>query len=301
MKRLIWIFVFFAAISTALTASALEAEISKLSGICDDSGNIKLSGIHRGRTLRTNDIAIVATHNATNKSENVVGYWEIYGENTSYLWGSSVDSANRFYFYSTNSPFSKNGRYIIKLSFLALPTDYFPVNVFLAVDCLGKTCNSDSQCNLDEYCNNATAIGRCTYLICKEDEIIDFNRCVPKCNDKNPCTKDIYNNGLCVYKKIEDCCRVNSDCSDGLACTTERCVDNKCVFSPLKCEAAKGSCIISNCIEPRGCVYETNESCISLENQKRQYMIVIGEPKIEKKPFFSKIAEWFRNVFSNFF
>jgi len=296
LKVILLITLFFVVISTAF---AVEAEIYNLDGVCDDSGNIMITGLHRGRPLATREIEIKATHNTTNRSVDVIGYWEVDGMNVSYLMGKISTSSNRFYFYSTNSPMTKDGTYVIRVSFFASAADYSKTNVFFTVNCEGKKCGSDIDCNIDEFCNNDT--GRCSPLRCKEDEIISFNRCIPRCNDNNPCTKDTFRNGLCVYTKIKDCCIKNEDCNDGLSCTTERCSNNKCIYEPLKCGSATGSCIVSKCVEPRGCIYETDEACLAEQNQKRQYMIIIGEPKVEKEPMLRRILNWFKSIFNDFF
>jgi len=294
MKGVIFVLAALLSISIAL---GTDAELWNPMGSCDSSGNILASYIHSGGILNTGDIEMKAVFPDTNSTVPVEGYWEKDDENFTYLQERSAGGSTRFFFHSTNSPFTKTGDYVFKLTFLASTQDYYNTDVSLKVSCPGIDCVGDSGCREDEFCSE----GRCTPLKCGYGEYVEFNRCDPICNDKNPCTEDIYSNGHCIYKRTGECCLSNEDCNDGAACTTERCVNSECVYSPVKCEAATDRCVTSKCIEPRGCVYETDEQCLGVENEKREYFITIGTPTVQKKSFFTSVGEWLDNFFRNLF
>ncbi|MBW3022823.1 hypothetical protein KY308_01855 [Candidatus Woesearchaeota archaeon] len=278
-------------------ASAVDAELLNALGTCDSTGNVVASYLHKGGILPIGDIKVVAEHSGTNRTSNVEGYWEQDGRNVTLITEASVDGATRVFFHSTNDAFSKTGAYILKLTYFASKTDYFATEVSAQVFCPGKNCQGDSDCSEDEYCNE----NKCTALRCDYGEYMEFNRCRPICNDNNPCTQDVYSNGNCIFKQSDNCCIADSACNDGATCTIDKCINNQCSYSPLKCEASTDKCVAAKCIEPKGCVYETDEQCLTSENEKKEYFITIGEPTVHKKSFFTKIGEWLDRFFGNFF
>lgn len=52
------------------------------------------------------------------------------------------------------------------------------------------------------------------------------------CDDGDPCTDDICNNGACENPSIGGCCASASDCNDNDPCTLDSCENNVCVNDP---------------------------------------------------------------------
>ncbi|MEM4336762.1 MAG: hypothetical protein QXG86_02040 [Candidatus Woesearchaeota archaeon] len=276
----------------------LNAELRNPIGVCYESGNVIISYLHSGGVLKIDEIEKTAIFVATNSTTKVDGYWEKDGFNYSVLSEKASTSTTRFFFHSTNKAFTKKGDYLFKIAYFSNPTDYKMNEVSIKISCPGISCNGNSDCNYDEYCSDE---GKCEAVKCGYGEYVEFNRCMPICDDRNPCTEDIYSNGHCIFKKTGQCCINDGDCNDGLACTTERCINNKCVYSPIKCDSAKDRCVVAKCIEPRGCVYESDAECLGIENEKREYFITIGEPKVRQKSFFIRLGEWLDNFLRNLF
>jgi hypothetical protein len=265
--------------------------------ICDSSGNVLASYLHTGGVLLESEITATALFVPTNLTRKVEGYWQKDSQNVSLIVESTTEKTSKFFFNSVNNAFSKTGEYVLKLSFFSSRTDYSETDVSVRIFCPGMDCSGDSNCNSDEQCSE----GKCTALKCKYGEYVEFNSCMPICNDHNPCTEDVYSNGHCLYKQTGSCCISDDDCNDHQACTAESCVNNKCSYSPVKCEAATDKCVVSKCIEPRGCVYETDEQCLGVETNKREYFITIGTPTVQKKSILVSFAEWIDNLFKNLF
>jgi len=272
---------------------APDVDLRNLAGSCHADGNAEISMLHYGGPININDISISSVFTDTGSLYQAEGMW-IGLENPLYITGDPL----RVFFNTTNSPFKNNGTYEIHFSFFQKQTDYSKTDVGIGMNCPGIPCISDSECDFDAECSRNV----CTALRCKKGEYVDFHRCVSKCNDFNPCTIDIYENGSCRHERNEgSCCRTDADCSLGLACSIDKCVDSKCRHTPVVCNAATDRCVNSTCIEPRGCIYETDASCLANENEKREYLVVIGEPTVHKQPFlsgfFGAIINFFRNLF----
>jgi len=293
MKTIIILLLAFLAVPMAL---ATDGELINLKGTCDSSGNAEISMLHSGGAIKASDIQVTSTNIETEYSQKISGKWSQEGsDNNIYLTGDY----SRVNFTTQDGPFKEKGAFEIHFVFYSKPEDYSATDVSLLLDCPGSACVSDYECDGNSACKGNV----CTALRCKASEFVEFHTCNPKCNDRNPCTIDRYNfeDGSCAYEKNESCCRVDADCNDGLACLEDRCENGKCIHNPVKCEAAKDRCVNAACIEPRGCVYETDESCLANENEKREYLIVIGEPKVYRAPFFSRlfgaIGNFLRNLF----
>ena len=272
---------------------ASDAELVNLIGSCQPDGNAEIRMMHHGGAININDIAANAVFVLTGSSSGVRGVWSGL-ENPLYVSGDPLTAT----FSTTNSPFKKKGSYNLHFQFFPKPEDIIKTDVVVALECPGISCTSDYECDADSRCSNST----CVPLVCKKGEFIDLHTCVSKCNDFNPCTIDIYENGACRHERNEsNCCRTDADCSLGKACSIDRCVNSKCEHTPVVCNAAKDKCVTSECTEPKGCIYQTDEACIANENENRQYLITIGEPKVYKQPFwqgfFGAIADFFRNLF----
>ena len=287
------IFIFMAVLLVPL-ALAEEGELRKLEGSCDRQGNIEISMLHNKGPIRVTDINVSATFLSTGKSYDIEGKWIQDGKEVLYLTGDF----EKAFFRTSNSQFKKQGPYDIHLIFFQKKSDLQATDVAVGFSCPGFPCEKDVDCDYDEKCSD----GVCTALKCKEGEFIEFNECISKCNDFNPCTIDIYEDGNCTYeRKKGECCRRDSDCDQGRACTIDKCVANKCIEQKVICESANDECVVGTCVEPEGCVYETHEVCLANENEKREYLIVIGEPDVEKKPFLSGFFEAIGNFFSKLF
>ena len=138
-----------------------------------------------------------------------------------------------------------------------------------------KSCKSNNECGLDEYCEQT--IKHCMKLSCDKCEWIKNHRCVPKCNDNNPCTIDRCGANGCEYTYREGCCLTDSDCDDGLFCTTDYCINNKCVHEEYKCKQSDDPCVTASCSEDKGCVYSVNLKCSG------QNVTANNKPKYERE------------------
>jgi len=275
---------------------AADGAISKLKGSCDSAGNAEISMIHTGGAIKISDIAITYVYPQTGSSKEIRGEW-LMSQQPNPLYLSEENTGTVF--RTTDSPLKKKGTYEIHFLFMQKKQDISLTDVGLAVDCPGVSCDSNNGCDFDSECSGGT----CVPLFCRLDEFIEFNRCVSKCNDNNPCTIDVYKNGECKYERnMSSCCRNDEDCNLKKACSIDKCVSNKCEHKPVSCSAAASDkCVNALCIEPKGCVYETDETCLANENEKRDYLVVVGQPQVYREPlfsgFFRAIANFFRNLF----
>lgn len=295
MKQLLWILMFVLLTTSVL---AIDADIKNVNPVCDNSGNLGLSALESGKALSTSGITVSATYNVTGESFILTGNWQADGQNVTLLIPPGIDQSEVVSFASVNGPLTKNGAYVGTVSFYQASSDFYPTNISFIFSCPGKACQADSQCNSDEFCNKVT--DTCNYLNCNSRcETPEFNRCVPKCKSSNPCTRASCDNetGSCNFEQINNCCQTDTDCNDNLACTNDRCVNGKCEYTPVQCVGAKGSCVIGSCVEPTGCVYTTNQSCLGGLSEKRDYMIVVGEPRVVRTPLITQILQWISEVF----
>ncbi len=292
MRGLIIILALMLSIPLAL---AEEGELRRLNGTCDETGNANISMLHYGGAIKTTDINITAEHVRTGSVTGVEGVWsQQRGDDVLYITGE----IERAYFRTTNSPLKKKGPYDIHFVFFQRKSDLLPTDVKVGITCPGLPCDSDVDCDYDAQCREGVCVG----LNCDEDEVIEFHECYSKCNDFNPCTIDFYDNGTCRYERKEgECCRTDADCETGRACFTDKCVNNKCVEEEVICKAAEDKCVYAFCEETKGCVYKTDESCLAGENEKREYLIKIGEPTVQKKHFWTRVMEAVRSFFNSLF
>ncbi len=60
------------------------------------------------------------------------------------------------------------------------------------------------------------------------------------CNDGDPCTSDVCDEGQCISSPIEECCADFTDCDDGDLCTADTCLLGKCSYNtdPSCCKSA---------------------------------------------------------------
>lgn len=288
------IIVLIIAILVVPSALAVDAELRNLKGTCDLTGNVELTMVHYGGPIKITDITTMASFVETETTSKIEGNWKIQNQqNQAYIY----EDSSKVIFNTTNSPFKKKGQYLMHLMFYPKSEDYEKTDVTIVLDCPGVSCSEDNECDADSICSANV----CTPLRCKGSEFIEFHRCTAICNDNNPCTIDKYANGKCTYTRNESCCRTDTECDMGLACQIDKCESGKCIRRPVICESAKDRCVTAQCLEPKGCIYETDEFCLADENEKRDYLIVIGQPKVYKQPFFSRmfdgIAQFFRNLF----
>ncbi len=289
-----WGIVVFLAVLLAMPmAFAGDVIFTNLKGSCNSDGSALVSMIHDGSPIKESDIEITSNFTETDAISNVDGRWLTGGENQAYIYYSP----SQVLFNSSPGQFSKKGEYEIHFLFFQKSQDYAKTDVSLRISCPGMPCNNNYECDFDSECSD----GLCQPLNCRSNEFIEFHQCTPKCNDFKPCTIDRYESGRCVYSRNDSCCGEDKDCSSGSACIVDKCANGQCVHSPIVCESAKDSCVTSKCVETKGCIYETDESCLANENEKRDYLIVIGQPKVYTQPLlpriFSAIGDFFRNLF----
>ncbi|MCB9728152.1 MAG: hypothetical protein H6746_06700 [Deltaproteobacteria bacterium] len=106
------------------------------------------------------------------------------------------------------------------------------------------------------------------------DDIRIETSCAPRvcasnlgCASKHPCVQGVCEEAACLY--IDSCCKADTDCNDGLVCTTDACSGTKCKFTPVAgcCEDAsdcddKDACTLDSCSGFGGtCDHSPIEGC----------------------------------------
>jgi len=79
---------------------------------------------------------------------------------------------------------------------------------YVEMQCNKSSCIANRECNANEYCDNDFL---CKFVECNICEKISEHKCVPKCNDNKPCTKDECSEGKCRFTAI-DGCELNDSC-----------------------------------------------------------------------------------------
>lgn len=289
--------VFFVIMCSSLAFGLAETQIQYLDAECNVEGDLIAHFRQYEKPIDISKINITAVHKKTGEEINLKGDWFINNEKVRFLTGG-IEFPAEARFVSANNELTKDGEYIIQLEYYVSVSESSLSRLKFAVECLGLECNSDHACKEDEFCND----GNCNYLKCDSCEIMQFHRCDPKCEDNNPCTRDMCNAGVCVNKYVGGiCCRSHSDCDDKKVCTIDYCKDTKCYNDPVVCKKADDKCVFAECIEPDGCVYQTDESCLEKVNEQRKYLITVGEPEVVKEPFITRIATWISDILGNFF
>ncbi len=93
---------------------------------------------------------------------------------------------------------------------------------------------------------------------CKDSQwtvcVQETNQCFAcnpaQCDDGNPCTTEECVDDVCVNTPVKDCCLTDDECDDGVACTVDACPDNKCVHSPNNAACDDGvACTDDACVD----------------------------------------------------
>ena len=85
-----------------------------------------------------------------------------------------------------------------------------------------------------------------------------------ECDDNDPCSDDVCVDGACQHIVVVECCRADSDCDDGIACTSDSCTpahrcssvrdDSFCCTKAADCEdndaCTAGVCAANQCVYP---------------------------------------------------
>lgn len=101
-----------------------------------------------------------------------------------------------------------------------------------------QKCEKDTECFDFEYCDTY-----CKKLNCAQDEQILNHKCIS--------------------------CATDSDCDDTLICTEDKCINNECVHESIQCRSPD-ECTTAKCVEPKGCVYTTDENCKKSRHETAQ-------------------------------
>ncbi len=297
MGAKIILFVLIAVVCSSLASAIAQTRIEFVSAVCDDSGNINAVFKQYERPVEATKINLTAVHLLTGQQFELKGDWYVLNAKVKFLIGN-VDYSNPATFVSTNNMLSMGGNYTVEFSYYQSPSEYSFTKSTFTVVCPGLACFSDNMCKEEESCSNA----HCTFLDCDKCHLAQFHTCDSKCNDNNPCTNDICNEGACTNTYVGGrCCTKNEQCNDGLVCTQDYCEKNKCYNDPIVCKKADDKCVFAVCGEPKGCVYQTDKSCLEKENERRKYLITVGNPEVVKVPFFTKLSDWLSGIFGNFF
>jgi len=143
-------------------------------------------------------------------------------------------------------------------------------------------CRDDNECSDYEFCNN---MGFCEGLVCSNCEKTSQHKCISRCDDNNPCTNDICENGNCRYVKNNNCCYYDSDCDDNSKCTLDKCNNGVCVHESA-CSIVTG-CTKASCTEEKGCLYYQDIACVQKELVKSEF----------EKSILGIIIKWIKSLF----
>ena len=298
MGAKIILFVLMAVICSSLASAFAETHINFVSAVCDDSGNIKAVFNQGEKPIDVVKINFTAFHSITGQQFELKGDWDVLNEKVKFLLGNPDYSVTAT-FVSTNNLLTMNGNYTVEYSYYQSVSEFSLTKSKFTVECPGLKCFTSNMCKEEEACVNS----HCTYLECDNCHIAQFHTCDSKCDDKNPCTNDICSKGgFCTNIYVGGrCCVKDEQCNDGLVCTQDYCQDNKCYNDPIVCKKADDKCVFAVCGEPNGCVYQTDKSCLEKENERRKYLITVGNPEVVKVPFFTKLSDWLSGILGNFF
>jgi hypothetical protein len=297
MGAKIILFVLIAVVCSSLASALAETQIRFVSAVCDDSGNINAVFKQYEKGVDTTQLNLSAVHLQTGQQFEVKGEWYAWNEKVRFLTGKS-DYPAIATFISTNNELTMGGNFTIEFAYYKTTSLFSLAKLKFAVECPGLKCFSDNMCREEEACVDS----HCTYLNCDECHLPQFHTCDSKCDDHNPCTKDICSKGACTNEYVGgNCCVKDEQCNDKLICTTDYCQANKCYNDPVVCKKADDKCVFAVCGEPKGCVYQTDKSCLEKENERRKYLITVGDPEVVKVPFFTKLSDWLSGILGNFF
>ena len=100
------------------------------------------------------------------------------------------------------------------------------------------------------------------------------------CNDLDPCTEDLCDDGVCVHTPIAECCTTDGQCDDGVACTLDSCntftntcsnnpEDNFCCLTSADCDdfdaCSFDACVNNQCLfvqqDEEGCSCAADALC----------------------------------------
>jgi len=112
--------------------------------------------------------------------------------------------------------------------------------------CFPTTCSTDSDCNLDNTCNEA----RCENNVC-----VNHPFCIPD----NPCllldycdeNTQLSDPSKCTYKEIT--CKPPNSCYTNGRCVPLNSTNYECVFDEVQCDKPEGLCSYSYCHPEKGC------------------------------------------------
>ena len=122
----------------------------------------------------------------------------------------------------------------------------------------------EDECQVDADC---IAAGTCTTIacvqgFCQEAPIAGCCSSDATCDDGDPCTTDVCEDGACVVSQgdpLLGCCDENADCADSDPCTADLCVQNQCESIVIPgcgagCTSAQG------CSDGNAC---TQDTCVA--------------------------------------
>lgn len=203
MKRAVWTLIILIAVISAYAAYfPQQGTIFAIKGAkCYSSGAIIINMTHEGNILYFNQLNLTIENNELG-SLPFIGIWLRNGDllsNYDYplniTTGNSFEEKTRFKFKTTHNIFTK-GVYSIRLAWPSY-IDHFD-KVGIEVECPGINCSSDDSCISEQKCVNSI----CEWVRCDENKLASGHGCLPKCNDYDSSTEDIFSNGECAYQKI---------------------------------------------------------------------------------------------------
>lgn len=280
MKEVVY---FVIALVLLISASALtdpsRADFTALEISCNATANLQINISHSGINIFTKDIRLVATHFSTNTSVELTnkGLWSsgFIGSDPINQTGNDFDEYGTFRFFS-DPLLTSSGEYYLHVEWPGGIQDW-QTRLDKAFVCPGINCISNSSCDPSQKCS----AGKCEYIACSACDVATNHRCSPKCDDSDPCTQDACGeNGNCLHVKAENCCGFDDQCNDNKNCTTDRCMNNKCVNEPAKCPKTLDPCVIGVCTD-NGCAYTTDQKC-----------------QLRHKSVFFRFFDWFTRIFS---
>ncbi len=290
-KTLLLILTFLIALPMVYSTNIMT--IVNLNCSSDGSGVFYMSYV--GSTIQAPDIKVQEKFQGEEVFGDLAGNWYQDGKMILFLEPNfNLQSPSSIQFSTNPSSLTKRGKYVVTFSYPRTSVAGDRSTAQIAVDCPGLNCSSNVQCRDDERCINTT----CISLNCNVCQVGLANRCVPKCDNGDPCAVNLCNEGVCNHDKIPGCCRTDDDCYDGRACVTHTCIKNRCIRDPVVCSASTDPCTKGVCTEPVGCVYKANPLCVANSTQ-RTYVLNVGEPEItaSSQSFLGRLFAYLASLF----
>jgi hypothetical protein len=86
------------------------------------------------------------------------------------------------------------------------------------------------------------------WTVCVPDTGKCFECSPSQCDDNNACTTEECVDDVCVNTPLQNCCLTDAECDDAVACTADACLANKCTHTPSDALCDDGvACTVDKC------------------------------------------------------